>query len=147
VLTFLLVALFDCSGCLIGLSMKAGLIRGVGDDAVPGGVWALIASAVGTMIAAATGCSPIIIAVECTAGILDGGRTGLTAVTAAGMFVLSLFFAPFFGAVPEAASAPVLVLIGSLMMREVGQIDWTQVVAVHPPPLQAPPLCCRDGSQ
>ena len=57
-LTFLLVALFDCSGCLIGLSMKAGLIRGVGDDAVPGGVWALIASAIGTMIAAATGCSP-----------------------------------------------------------------------------------------
>ncbi|KAJ1489204.1 hypothetical protein T484DRAFT_1780533 [Baffinella frigidus] len=56
VLTFLLVALFDCSGCLIGLSMKAGLIRSVGDAGnVPGGVWALIASSVGTMIAAVTG--------------------------------------------------------------------------------------------
>eukprot|EP00290_Baffinella_frigidus_P019879 CAMPEP_0180220428 /NCGR_PEP_ID=MMETSP0987-20121128/19105_1 /TAXON_ID=697907 /ORGANISM="non described non described, Strain CCMP2293" /LENGTH=467 /DNA_ID=CAMNT_0022181315 /DNA_START=60 /DNA_END=1459 /DNA_ORIENTATION=+ len=133
VLTFLLVALFDCSGCLIGLSMKAGLIRSVGDAGnVPGGVWALIASSVGTMIAAVTGCSPIIIAVECTAGILDGGRTGLTALTAAALFLLSLFFAPLFGAVPAAASAPVLILIGSMMMREVGEIDWSQTRVALP---------------
>jgi AGZA family xanthine/uracil permease-like MFS transporter len=76
VATFLLVALFDCSGCLIGLSRKAGIIGHV-DDPVPGGAWALVACSLGTIISACTGNSPIIIAVECTAGIVEGGRTGL----------------------------------------------------------------------
>jgi len=124
VMTFLLVALFDCSGCLIGLSRKAGIIGHV-DDPVPGGSWALIACSLGTIISACTGNSPIIIAVECTAGIVEGGRTGLTAVTAAMLFFLSLFFAPLFGAVPTEASAPVLVLIGSMMMQDVGEIKWS----------------------
>eukprot|EP00283_Hemiselmis_rufescens_P016120 CAMPEP_0173440894 /NCGR_PEP_ID=MMETSP1357-20121228/23664_1 /TAXON_ID=77926 /ORGANISM="Hemiselmis rufescens, Strain PCC563" /LENGTH=494 /DNA_ID=CAMNT_0014406431 /DNA_START=71 /DNA_END=1555 /DNA_ORIENTATION=- len=129
--TFLLVALFDCSGCLVGLSMKAGLITNVAES-VPGGTWALVASGAGTMIAACTGCSPIIIAVECTAGILEGGKTGLTALTAAFLFALSLFFSPLFGAVPAIASAPVLILIGSMMMREVGQIEWAETRVALP---------------
>mmetsp|Transcript_7505 Transcript_7505/g.14671 ORF Transcript_7505/g.14671 Transcript_7505/m.14671 type:complete len:493 (+) Transcript_7505:214-1692(+) len=129
--TFLLVALFDCSGCLVGLSMKAGLISNV-SESVPGGTWALIASGVGTMIAACTGCSPIIIAVECTAGILEGGKTGLTALTAAFLFAISLFFSPLFGAVPMIASAPVLILIGTMMMREVGQIEWAETRVALP---------------
>lgn len=124
VVTFLLVSLFDCSGCLIGLSRKAGIIGHV-DDPVPGGAWALIACSLGTLISACTGNSPIIIAVECTAGIVEGGRTGLTAVTAALLFFVSLFFAPLFGAVPVEASAPVLVLIGSMMMQDVGEIKWS----------------------
>jgi len=121
--TFLLVALFDCSGCLIGLSMKAGLITNI-NQPIPRGTWALLAASLGTMLAALTGCSPIIIAVECTAGIIEGGKTGITALTAAAFFLLSLFFAPLFGAIPIEASAPVLVLIGSMMMREVSQIQW-----------------------
>jgi len=129
--TFLLVALFDCSGCLVGLSMKAGLITNVAES-VPGGTWALVASGIGTMIAACTGCSPIIIAVECTAGILEGGKTGLTALTAAFLFAVSLFFSPLFGAVPVIASAPVLILIGSMMMREVGQIEWAETRVALP---------------
>jgi AGZA family xanthine/uracil permease-like MFS transporter len=131
VLTFLLVALFDCSGCLVGLSMKAGLITNVAES-VPGGTWALVASGFGTIVAACTGCSPIIIAVECTAGILEGGRTGLTALTAAFLFAVSLFFSPLFGAVPIIASAPVLILIGSMMMREVGQIEWAETRVALP---------------
>jgi len=131
VLTFLLVALFDCSGCLVGLSMKAGLISNVGES-VPGGTWALVASGVGTILASCTGCSPMIIAVECTSGILDGGRTGLCALTAAFLFAVSLFFAPLFSAIPTVASAPVLVLIGSMMMREVGQIEWAETKVALP---------------
>jgi AGZA family xanthine/uracil permease-like MFS transporter len=103
----------------------AAQIIGNVDDPVPGGSWALIACALGTMISACTGNSPIIIAVECTAGIVEGGRTGLTAITAALLFFLSLFFAPLFGSVPAEASAPVLILIGSMMVSDVGEIQWS----------------------
>ena len=84
-----------------------------------------MACALGTVISACTGNSPIIIAVECTAGIVEGGRTGLTAITAALLFFLSLFFAPLFGSVPLEASAPVLILIGSMMVQDVGEIKWS----------------------
>jgi len=84
------------------------------------------------MIAGMTGCSPIIIAVECTSGIVDGGKTGVTALTAAFLFALSLFFTPVLGDVPEAASAPVLILIGTLMMRDIGDIEWHDIKIALP---------------
>jgi len=77
------------------------------------------------MIGACMGCSPIIIHVESAAGIKEGGKTGLTAVTIGSLFLLSIFFAPVFGKIPETSTAPVLVLVGAMMMGEAQCIDWT----------------------
>jgi len=122
VLAFLFILIFNVSGVLYGLSKVGGFLQE--DGTVPGGMWAFMASAVGTTVASLLGCSPLVIHVECVAGIKDGGRTGLTAVVTAAWFAISLFFAPIFEAVPEVASAPILILVGAMMMAGADNIDW-----------------------
>jgi AGZA family xanthine/uracil permease-like MFS transporter len=119
---FLLICIFDISGVLFGLATLAGL-RDENDD-IPGSLWAFVASSVGTIVAATCGSTPIIVCVECASGVREGGRTGLTAVVMGFYFTASLFLAPLFGAVPELATAPVLVLVGVMMMPEAAKIDW-----------------------
>lgn len=93
-------------------------------DTIPGFLWGFLASGIGTMIAAWTGSTPIIVCVECASGVREGGRTGLTAVFIGIYFVMAIFLAPLFSAVPESATAPVLVLVGVMMMGESGKIPW-----------------------
>eukprot|EP00549_Striatella_unipunctata_P021795 CAMPEP_0118694638 /NCGR_PEP_ID=MMETSP0800-20121206/12661_1 /TAXON_ID=210618 ORGANISM="Striatella unipunctata, Strain CCMP2910" /NCGR_SAMPLE_ID=MMETSP0800 /ASSEMBLY_ACC=CAM_ASM_000638 /LENGTH=166 /DNA_ID=CAMNT_0006593179 /DNA_START=27 /DNA_END=527 /DNA_ORIENTATION=- len=79
------------------------------------------------MVAALIGSTPIICTVECAAGIKEGGKTGLTAVVIGLYFLLSIVFAPLFASVPDQATAPVLILVGTMMMGESGKIRWEKM--------------------
>lgn len=123
--SFVLICVFDISGVIFGLATLGGIMKEDGE--IPGSLWAFIASGMGTLLAALTGSTPIIVCVETAAGVKEGGRTGLTAVVTGLYFALSLFLAPLFASVPELATAPVLVLVGVMMMGESGKIHWERM--------------------
>lgn len=129
ILAFLLVGIFDVSGVMFGLSVLAGLDKDHKDGYVyvPNSKWVFIASGLATMVAACLGCSPIIVHIESAAGIREGGRTGFTSIVVGFWFLLSLFFAPLFGSIPQEATAPVVILIGASMMGQACEIDWKQM--------------------
>ena len=122
VFTFTIVELFDNMGTLIGLSRKAGLMDDNGH--IENIDRALTTDSVGTIISSALGTSTVTSFVESAAGVSQGGRTGLTAVTVAVLFAVSLIFAPLLGLVPSFATAPALLIVGALMMMEVSNIDF-----------------------
>ncbi len=122
VLTFTIVELFDNMGALIGLSRKAGFMGK--DGRVQGLGRALTTDSTGTIVSSFLGTSTITTYIESAAGIAQGARTGLCAITVAVLFALSLFFSPLIGLVPACATAPVLLLVGAGMMTEVGNIDF-----------------------
>lgn len=120
-LTFLFIDMFDTVGTLIGVSSKAGMLDDQGR--LPAVNQALLADAVGTTCGALLGTSTVTTYVESAAGVAEGGRTGLTALTVAGFFAVSLFLAPVFLLVPGAATAPALIIVGLFMMSPVKNID------------------------
>jgi len=127
--TFLFVDMFDTVGTLIGVSTKAGLIDKDGN--IPKVKGALFADAVGTTLGACLGTSTVTTYVESAAGVAEGGKTGLTALTAAILFLIALFLSPLFLMVPGAATAPVLVLVGLFMMSPIKEInfdDFTEAI-------------------
>lgn len=128
--TLLMVNLFDTVGTLIGLCNKAGLLDSKGR--LPRAKQALMADAVGTTAAGLLGTSVVTAYVESASGIAAGGRTGLTALTVAGMFLLALFFAPLFAMIPQAATAPALIIVGMLMMGAVTKIDFNDITEAIP---------------
>lgn len=128
--TLLMVNLFDTVGTLIGLCNKVGLLDSRGR--IPRAKQALFADAVGTTAGALLGTSVVTAYVESASGIASGGRTGLTAVTVAGMFLLALFFAPLFAMIPAAATAPALIIVGMLMMGAVTKIDFEDTTEAAP---------------
>ncbi len=128
--TLLMVNLFDTVGTLIGLCNKAGLLDENGR--LPRAKQALMADAVGTTAAGLLGTSVVTAYVESASGIAAGGKTGLTALTVAIMFLLSLFFAPVFAMIPQAATAPALIIVGMLMMGAVTKIDFNDVTEAIP---------------
>ncbi len=121
VFTFLFVDVFDTVGTLIGVSSKAGMLDK--DGKLPKVKEALLADAIGTTVGACLGTSTVTTFVESAAGVSDGGRTGLTALTTGIMFGLSLILAPLFGMVPGEATAPALILVGLFMMSPIKEID------------------------
>ncbi len=121
--TFLFVDMFDTVGTLIGVSTKAGLLDEKGN--IPKVKQALMADAVGTTIGACLGTSTVTTYVESSAGVAQGGKTGLTAATVAVLFLLSLFLSPLFLAIPGAATAPALILVGLFMITPVKEIDFS----------------------
>jgi adenine/guanine/hypoxanthine permease len=123
VLIFLFMVLFDTLGTLIGVAEQAGLIR---DNRLPRARQALMSDAIGTVSGAALGTSTVTSFIESAAGVEQGGRTGLTALTAAVLFLLALFFSPIIDMVGSyrPITAPALVIVGSMMMRNVVKIDW-----------------------
>ena len=127
---FLFVDMFDTLGTLIGCAAKADLLDK--DGRLPGIKGALLSDAVGTMCGACLGTSTITTFVESASGIAEGGRTGLTAIAAGGLFLLSLFFSPLFLAIPSFATAPALVMVGFLMMQQVAKIAWDDVLEAIP---------------
>lgn len=120
--TFLFVDMFDTVGTLVGCATKAGMIQE--DGSVPNCKEALFADAVGTTVGAVLGTSTVTTFVESSAGVMEGGRTGLTSLTVAVLFLLSLFLSPLFLAIPSAATAPALILVGFFMMSPVKEIDF-----------------------
>lgn len=125
VFTFLFVDMFDTVGTLIGVSAKAGMIDKNGG--IPRVKQALLADAVGTTAGALLGTSTVTTYVESASGVEEGGRTGLTALTTALLFLLAVFFSSLFLLVPAAAAAPALVLVGLFMMSPIQSIEWNDV--------------------
>ena len=121
--TFLFVDMFDTVGTLIGCAGKADMINK--DGTIPNCKEALFADAVGTTVGAMLGTSTVTTFVESSTGVVEGRRTGVTAIVTAGFFLLSLFFAPLFLSIPSAATAPALILVGFYMMSPVKDIDFT----------------------
>lgn len=122
VVTLLFMDLFDTIGTLIGASTGAKMTDESGR--VPNLNKALMADAVGTMVGALCGTSTVTTYVESTTGIMEGGRTGLTAFTVALLFFVALFFSPLFLMIPSAATTSALFLVGVMMMRPVLNIDF-----------------------
>lgn len=119
---FLFVDIFDTIGTLVGVSSKAGMLDK--DGKLPHIKGALMADAVATSVGALMGVSTTTTYVESASGVSAGGRTGLTACTVAVLFLISLFFAPIFMAIPSFATAPALITVGFLMFTSVTGIDF-----------------------
>ncbi|QKG78792.1 NCS2 family permease [Tenuifilum thalassicum] len=122
VFTFLFVDMFDTLGTLVGVASKADMINK--DGKLPRVKQALFADAIGTTAGALLGTSTVTTYVESAAGVAEGGRTGLTSLVTAILFLLALFLSPIFLMVPAAATAPALILVGSFMMSPILKINF-----------------------
>ena len=123
VFTFLFVDLFDTIGTMVGVATKAGMVDKNGK--IHNLNKAFLVDALGTTFGAIMGSSTVTTYMESAAGVNEGGRSGLTSFVTAMGFLLALFFSPFFLAVPSAATAPILILVGLMMMTTVKTIDFT----------------------
>eukprot|EP00931_Biecheleriopsis_adriatica_P079637 TRINITY_DN53021_c0_g1_i1.p1 TRINITY_DN53021_c0_g1~~TRINITY_DN53021_c0_g1_i1.p1 ORF type:complete len:566 (+),score=104.35 TRINITY_DN53021_c0_g1_i1:83-1780(+) len=128
-LVLLFVALFDLAGVQFGLMGIAGLLK---DGVVPRSTEIFSSAAIGTMSGALLGTSPVIIANESSAGIVEGARTGLSALVVSGLFIVSAFVTPLLSAIPRVATSVPLVLIGAFMMAPCQGIDWDNLRAAIP---------------
>jgi AGZA family xanthine/uracil permease-like MFS transporter len=122
VFTFTFVELFDTFGTLVGTANKAGLIDKDGNSPKIGK--AMLVDAFGVSFGALMGTSTVTAYVESAAGISEGGRTGLTAVTTGILFLVALILAPLAGLIPDAATAPALIIVGLLMVSAIKEIDF-----------------------
>lgn len=122
VFAFLFVDLFDTVGTLVGVASKANLLDEKGN--LPRAGRALMADAIGTVSGAMLGTSTVTSYVESSAGVAEGGKTGLTAVVTGLLFLVSLFLSPIFLAIPSFATAPALIIVGLLMMSAVTQMSF-----------------------
>ena len=122
VFTLLFVDLFDTIGTVIGVTSRAGMMK---NGKIPRLKQAFMVDAIATTGGAVMGTSTVTTFVESAAGVEVGGRTGLTAFTAGVCFLLAIFFAPLFLAIPSAATAPVLILVGVMMMSSVMKINFS----------------------
>ena len=134
IFSFLFVDLFDTLGTLIGVSTKANMLDKNGR--LPGIKPALLSDAIATSAGAVLGTSTTTTFVESSAGVASGGRTGLTSLTTAVLFLISMFFAPIFVAIPSFATAPALMMVGFLMFSNVTQLkfdskNYTSVIPAY----------------
>ncbi|MCH1626178.1 NCS2 family permease [Ferdinandcohnia quinoae] len=131
VFSFLLVTVFDTTGTMVGVAQQAGLMKG---NKMPRARQALLADSLGTTVGAMFGTSPTSAFVESTTGVAAGGRTGLTSLTVAILFIISAFFGPLVGAVSglSAITAPALIIVGSLMMGSIAHIKWNEIDEAFP---------------
>ena len=130
VLTFLFIDIFDTIGTLIGVSNRAGMVDDKGK--IPRLKQAFMADAIGTTVGAMLGTSTVTTFVESSSGVNVGGRSGLTSFTASICFLLALFFAPFFMAIPPEATSPALILVGVSMMLDVKKLHIEQYIDAIP---------------
>ncbi|CAH0126368.1 NCS2 family permease [Peribacillus simplex] len=124
VFSILLVMLFDTTGALLGIVRQAGLLK---DNKLEKSGSAFFADSIGTTVGAMFGTSPTAASVESSAGVGAGGKTGLTALVVAILFLMTAFFSPLIGAVSNVAAitAPSLIIVGSMMIKSINEIDWT----------------------
>ena len=130
VLTFLFVDMFDTVGTLAGVASKSNMLDK--DGKLPRVSKAFFADSVGTVVGSMLGTSTVTTFVESSAGVAEGGRTGLTSLTTAVMFLLALFIAPIFALVPAAATAPALITVGMFMMEPIMDIDFRDYTEAIP---------------
>ncbi|MED3931113.1 NCS2 family permease [Priestia megaterium] len=131
VFSFLLVTIFDTTGTMVGVAQQAGLMK---DNKMPRVRQALLADSFGTTIGALFGTSPTTAYVESSSGVAAGGRTGLTSVTVAILFIVAAFFSPVVSSVSGVAAitSPALIIVGSLMMGAVAKINWNDFDEAFP---------------
>lgn len=131
VFSFLLVTIFDTTGTMVGVAQQAGLMKG---NKMPRVRQALLADSFGTTIGALFGTSPTTAYVESSSGVAAGGRTGLTGVTIAILFIVAAFFSPVVSSVSGVAAitSPALIIVGSLMMSAVAKINWNDFDEAFP---------------
>ncbi len=122
VFVFLFVDLFDNVGTLVAVSKKAGLTAP--DGSIPRLNRILVVDSIAMAAGALVGTSPVTSYIESAAGVAAGGRTGLTSVVVGLLFLVTLLFAPLVQAIPAAATAPALILVGGLMMGALAEVDW-----------------------
>ncbi|HBM15587.1 MAG TPA: guanine permease [Lentisphaeria bacterium] len=130
VLVTLFMGLFDTMGTLIGVTTKAKLIDNKGK--IPNLKKSFLSDSIGSIVAACFGTSLITAYVESSAGIAEGGKTGLTSVTTALLFIISLFLSPIFLAIPAVAVAPIMVCVGILMLEPVKEINYEDLTDAIP---------------
>ncbi|MGI6442632.1 MAG: NCS2 family permease [Synergistaceae bacterium] len=127
VFTFFFVDFFDTVGTLVGVSSRAKMLDK--DGKLPRATQALMADAIGTVAGAVLGTSTVTTYIESASGVEQGGRTGLTALTVAFLFILAMFFHPLISIVPSCATAPALIMVGCYMMmgfQDMSFTDWTE---------------------
>ncbi|MBQ1948746.1 MAG: NCS2 family permease [Treponema sp.] len=120
--TFLFMDFFDTLGTLIGVAEQADLIEE--DGSITNGKEALLADSIGTVAGACLGTSTVTSFIESTSGIAAGARTGFSSIVAAVMFLLALFISPVFALIPAAATAPALIFVGYMMMKNLTEINF-----------------------
>ena len=130
ILVFLLVDLFDNVGTLVAVTKRAGLTAP--DGSIPRLNRILIVDSLAMALGAAVGTSPVTSYIESAAGVAVGGRTGLTSVIVGILFLCTLFFAPLVQAIPTAATAPALILVGGMMMGALREVDWVDPIEAIP---------------
>ena len=137
ILVLVLVEVFDATGTLIGVAKRAGLLTEGPAHTNKGLSRALLADSTAITAGSLLGTSSTTAYVESASGVQAGGRSGLTALVVAAMFLLAMFFAPLAGSVPAYATAPALLYVATLMMRELVEISWDDVTESAPAVLTA----------
>lgn len=122
-ITFLYVDILDCTGTLYAMARQAGAIDERTQD-FEGSAVAYMVDAMGISIGSLFGCPPVTAYIESGAGIAEGGATGLTAMVTGLCFFIAIFFAPIFASIPPYATGCTLIIVGSLMARQVKKINW-----------------------
>lgn len=130
VFTLLFVDLFDTVGCLVGVAEKGNLLDEKGN--IPRAKEAMLSDAIGTTVGALLGTSTVTAFVESASGVGEGGRTGLTAITTGFLFLISLFFAPLFAAIPTQATSAVLIIVGVMLAESFNKIDFSDFTNAIP---------------
>lgn len=130
VMTFLFIDIFDTMGTVIGVSYKAEMVKEDGE--IDGINKVFLADSIGTLCGAMFGTSTVTTYVESSSGVSEGGRTGLTAFSTVVCLALALFFSPLFLAIPSAATAPALIVVGMMMMEPVMGVDWDNYLDAIP---------------
>jgi len=130
VFVFLFIDMFDNIGTLVAVGKRAGLFTQA--HTIPRVNRILYADASATVVGSLTGTSTVVSYIESAAGVAAGGRSGVTAIVTGLAFVAALFVAPAVGAIPAAATAPALIVVGSLMMTAIGEVDWKEAEVAVP---------------
>lgn len=130
ILVFFLSVFFDTTGTVIGLAQQAGFIK---DNKIPKEVGkALFADSTSMIAGSVLGSTPTACYIESSTGIAIGGRTGFTSIVVAGMFVLSMFFSPLLSVVTSEVTAPILIIVGSFMIKSIENINWSEFETAFP---------------
>jgi adenine/guanine/hypoxanthine permease len=130
VFVFLFVDLFDNLGTLVAVTKKAGLIPE--SHEIPRVDRILLSDAVATICGSLVGTSTVTSYVESAAGVAAGGRSGIAAIVTGILFIVALFIAPFLGVLPPAATAPALIVVGSLMLSTISEVPWNDPLVAFP---------------
>ena len=130
VFVFLFVDLFDNLGTLVAVGKKAGLLNS--DNKIPRVGRILTVDSLATMFGSLTGTSTVVSYIESASGVAAGGRSGVTAIVTGLLFLVALFAVPLVGVIPAAATAPALILVGSLMISHASEIQWSDAETAIP---------------